>query len=70
MSFCDIDLKNKKIQIEDGNCMIFCESEVVSVLPLSRTKMIVCLSNKSVVLVDAFQIVKNISIPESSIMAN
>ena len=50
--------------------MIFCETEVVSAIPLNRTKMIVCLSNKSVVLVDAFQIVKNISIPEASMMAN
>ena len=56
--------------MEDGNCMIFCEAVVVSVVPLSRTKMIVCLSNKNVVLVDAFQIVKNISIPEASMMAN
>ena len=56
--------------MEDGNCMIFCEAEVASAISLNRAKMIVCLSNKNVVLVDAFQIVKNISIPEASMMAN
>lgn len=56
--------------MKDGNCMIFCEAVVASVVPLNRSRMIVCLSNKTVVLVEAFQIVKNISIPEASMMAN